>query len=86
MTEIAGFAWADFSAGAILAIVVLFIVLGRLVPKSSLDREIQHRDDEIKHWRSAAEKALDQNTKLLDAARSGTQVAAYVQQITEESD
>ncbi|MGW8935975.1 hypothetical protein [Gordonia terrae] len=84
MTELAGFTWADLSAGALLAIVVLFIVLGRLVPKSQVERELAKAENETKYWREVATEAVKQNTELMNAARSGTQVAAYVQQLATE--
>lgn len=77
-----GFTWADLSAGALVAIIVMLILLGRLVPKSSLIKA----EKEAEYWREAAMKALNQNTELINAARSGTQVAAYVQQLAEGAD
>ncbi|UJQ86366.1 membrane protein [Gordonia phage Wojtek] len=77
-----GFTWSDLSAGALVAIIVMLILLGRLVPKSSLIKA----EKEAEYWREAAMKALNQNTELINAARSGTQVAAYVQQLAEGAD
>ncbi|AMS03832.1 membrane protein [Gordonia phage BaxterFox] len=76
MDVLAGLPWADLSASALLALVVLFILLGRLVPKSHLDQAYSERD----HWRKAAEEAIDQNRLLLDAARPAVRIAEAVQQ------
>ena len=77
--DLAGFSVADFSAGALLALVILMILLGRLVPKSVLEKS----EKEAAYWRDLANKAMEQNKELIIAARSGTQVAAYVQQIAQ---
>ena len=79
MTDLAGISLADWSSGAILAVVVVFILLGRLVPKATLDRVEKERD----HWRSVAEEAIRQNSKLIDAARPSVSIAEYVQQLAQ---
>ncbi|AMS02769.1 membrane protein [Gordonia phage Neobush] len=76
MEVLAGLPWADLSASALLALVVLFILLGRLVPKSHLDQAYSDRD----HWRTVAEEATEQNRLLLDAARPAVRIAESVQQ------
>ncbi|QHB37250.1 membrane protein [Gordonia phage Gudmit] len=83
--ELTGFGWADLSAGALLALVVLFIVLGRLIPKAQLERELKKAENDAQRWREVAIEALKQNSDLINAAKSGTQVAAYVQQIAAEA-
>lgn len=76
MEALGGLPWAELSPSALLALVVLFILLGRLVPKSHLDQAYSERD----HWRTAAEEAIDQNRLLLDAARPAVRIAEAVQQ------
>ncbi|AOE44300.1 hypothetical protein SEA_EYRE_20 [Gordonia phage Eyre] len=76
MEFLAGFPWADVSAGALLTLVVLLVLNGRLVPKSALDQAYSERD----HWRTAAEEAINQNRLLLDAARPAVRIAEAVQQ------
>lgn len=49
MNELAGLGISQLGAGAILAIVVLLILTGRLVPRSTLEDVRQERDT----WREA---------------------------------
>ncbi|WPH57985.1 hypothetical protein SEA_LUCKYLEO_37 [Gordonia phage LuckyLeo] len=75
-----GWTWSDLSAGAIVAMIVILILMGRLVPKSSLIKS----EKEAEYWRELANKAMNQNTELIIAARSGTKVADIVQQLAQE--
>lgn len=76
MEALGGLPWADLSSGALLAVVVMLVLLGRLVPKAHLDQAYSDRD----HWRTVAEEATEQNRLLLDAARPAVRIAESVQQ------
>lgn len=84
MTELFGIATSDLGAAALVGIVVLLVLLGRLVPRSSLtdrladrDAQIQRLVDERDTWRSAHQlseearrESQDQAGELLELSRT----------------
>lgn len=56
---------AKWGPTGLLALVVLLILFGRLIPKPTHDDVRQQRDE----WKKTAEEALKQNTKLLESSR-----------------
>jgi len=75
----------SIGAVGLLALVVLMIFRGSLIPKSTIDARIADKDAQIEMWRAAYEKsqeALDlkdqQIDALLEAARTTTNVVAAV--------
>jgi len=56
---------AKWGPTGLLALCVLLIVLGRLIPKITYDDVRRQRDE----WKKIAEEALAQNTKLLESSR-----------------
>ncbi|WP_431781692.1 hypothetical protein [Streptomyces chumphonensis] len=74
MAEFAGITALDLGAGALLGIVILLILTGRLVPRSTLEDVRAERDT----WRTAHQvseearlAALRQNDELTELARTG---------------
>lgn len=57
-------------AVGLLALVVILIITGRLVPRSALLDAREQRD----RWRDAALKAMEQNAELLTGARVASDV------------
>lgn len=45
----------DLTAGVLLGIVILSIVLGRLIPVRTAERELADRDAQIASWKAAYE-------------------------------
>lgn len=56
---------AKWGPTGLLALCVLLIVLGRLIPKITYDDVRRQRDE----WKKVAEEALKQNSKLLESSR-----------------
>jgi hypothetical protein len=59
---------ADIGAGLILALAILMIFTGRLVPKRYYEEalsRVEHEKTRGDNWQKAAESLLDQNTQLL---------------------
>lgn len=68
-------------ATGLLAGVVILILTGRLLPKSSVDERVSDKDEQIASWKKAYESALAVQdvqrahiTELLDATRTTTNV------------
>ncbi|WLP90266.1 hypothetical protein [Gordonia sp. NB41Y] len=87
MNQIPGLPWGDISTGALLAVAVVLLLTGRLIPRTTHDREIADKDAQITYLQAALDvnrekssELLRQNGLLLDAARSGTLAAAALQQ------
>lgn len=57
MLDIPWLALGDFGPAGLLAVVVLLIITGKLVPKSVLDAETKAKD----HWRQACEREQEAN-------------------------
>lgn len=83
--------WEDFGAGALLALVVGLILFGLLIPKRTHDRELKHKDDEIVELRrslsskeSTISELMQQNSALIEAARTGTSVAESIQRLLDQ--
>ena len=88
MTDLLGFRPVDLGAAALVAIVVLLILLGRLVPRSVLtdvrddwDARLKEIADERDTWRTAHQvseearrEAQDQAGELLELARTADHV------------
>lgn len=91
MSQLPGLPWGDISTGVLLAFAVVLILSGRIVPKSTHDREIADKDNQIA-WlradlttmRELATELGDQNGLLLDAAKSGISAAEALQRIAQE--
>lgn len=56
---------AKWGPTGLLALCVLFILVGRLIPKQTHDDVRQQRDE----WKKVAEEALAQNSQLLESSR-----------------
>ncbi|GGP66992.1 MULTISPECIES: hypothetical protein [Streptomyces] len=74
MAELFGFKPADLGAAALLVVVVLMVLTGRLVPRRTYDDLKEDRND----WRTAhgeSEKArveaMRQNSELIELSRTG---------------
>ncbi|MYX14368.1 hypothetical protein GTY67_13275 [Streptomyces sp. SID8374] len=74
MAELFGFKLADIGAVALLVIVVLMVLTGRLVPRRTYDDLKEDRND----WRTAHNKVADalteavrQNGELTELSRTG---------------
>lgn len=48
---------SDLGAGGLLALVIILVITGRLVPKSVLDAETKAKE----HWRAACEREQEAN-------------------------
>lgn len=73
MTELAGIGVGSLGAGGLLAIVILMILTGRLVPRSTLEDMKQERDT----WRAAFQEseqarhlAQEHSGELLELSRT----------------
>lgn len=71
----------SLGATGLLAVVVVMVLTGRLVPRSTLDSLRTDKDAQINTWKTAYEKAVSaqdvqrgQITTLLDASRVTTHV------------
>ncbi len=71
----------SLGATGLLAVVVVLILTGRLVPKTALEDLRTDKDKQIETWRGAYEKALEVQdaqrehiAALLDATRTTTRV------------
>ncbi|WP_037653550.1 hypothetical protein, partial [Streptomyces exfoliatus] len=74
MAELFGFKPADIGAAALLVVVVLMVLTGRLVPRRTYDDLKEDRND----WRTAHNKVADalaeavrQNGELTELSRTG---------------
>ncbi|RBL81488.1 hypothetical protein DDE05_44200 [Streptomyces cavourensis] len=74
MAELFGFKLADIGAVALLVIVVLMVLTGRLVPRRTYDDLKEDRND----WRTAHNRVADalaeaihQNGELTELSRTG---------------
>lgn len=63
-----GLPFVQLSASAILAVVVLMVLTGRLVPRRTLNDVVHDRDQ----WRQAAQERSEQITRLLTATDTST--------------
>lgn len=63
----------------LLALCVLLIVLGRLIPKITYDDVRQQRDE----WKKVAEEALAQNSKLLESSRVADDTFRALRQVAQ---
>lgn len=84
--------WASFLTPAIgatglLALGVLLIFFGKLVPSSTVDRVTSAKDQEISLWKQAYERSEQANalkdrqiTALMDAGRTTTHVLQAMHQ------
>lgn len=83
------FTWGDISAGAVVILIVLLILTGRLVPKTTHVRELSDKDTQIMYLRQALDtnreimrELADQNGDLQDAARTSVAVGEAIQRLT----
>jgi hypothetical protein len=63
----------------LLALCVLLIVLGRLIPKITYDDVRKQRDE----WKKVAEEALAQNSKLLESSRVADDTFRALRQVAQ---
>lgn len=75
---IEGIPLVQVSASALLTLVVLMILTGRLVPRRTLDDTAADRD----HWRRAAEERSAQITRLLTATDTSTRALEALADVT----
>lgn len=83
MTEfLQGLQLADLGAGGILAVVVVLIIMGKLVPKGTTTQLLSVKDQQIEYLRDAHESEMQistelakQNTALLEGAQVSIKVA-----------
>lgn len=64
--------WEDLTAKGIVAVAVLMVFLGWLIPKRTHDREIRERDETIARQRAQLDKALETNSRLTTAVQNLT--------------
>ncbi|KQT75412.1 hypothetical protein [Microbacterium sp. Leaf436] len=55
----------DIGAGAILVLVVLMIITGRLIPKATHDREMKTAITRGDEWKQTAEETVKVNAEVL---------------------
>jgi hypothetical protein len=70
----------DMGATALLAIVVLMVLTGRLVPRRTLTDLKEERD----HWRTAAEERSSQLSDLLSATDTSTRLIEALTDATKD--
>lgn len=77
--------WPSLSAGGLVALVVLLIFTGRLIPSRTHKREIEDLRAQVKaereareRWEEAALRALGQNDQLLPGVRVTRQIAEAI--------
>lgn len=64
----------DLGATALLAIVFLLVVTGRLLPRRTVDDTVNNLKEERDHWRTAAEERSSQLSELLAATDTSTKL------------
>lgn len=74
---IAGLPIGNLGPAALLAIVVILILTGRLVPRRTMSDVAEERD----HWRAAAQERSDQLTRLLAATDTSTRAIEALTQV-----
>lgn len=77
--------WPSLSAGGLLALVVLLIVTGRLVPGRTHRNEVDDLKAQVaaerrarERWEEAALRALGQNDQLMPGVRVTRQIAESI--------
>lgn len=70
---------AKWGPTGLLALCVLLIVLGRLIPKITYDDVRKQRDE----WKRVAEEALAQNSKLLESSRVADDTFRALRQVAQ---
>jgi hypothetical protein len=70
---------AKWGPTGLLALCVLLIVLGRLIPKITYDDVRRQRDE----WKKVAEEALAQNSKLLESSRVADDTFRALRQVAQ---
>ena len=91
MSEFFGsLAIADIGAGSLVAIIVLCIIFGKLVPKSQLDALRADKDKQIAEhitaegaYRATIAELLTQNTKLTVSVDTATHAVEAMQRVAE---
>jgi hypothetical protein len=74
--------WPTLGAGSLLALCVLLILTGRLVPRSALAAAERRAE----RWEAVALEALRQNGKLVDGAEVTSDVLRAIPQARAESE
>lgn len=73
----------SLGAAGLLAAVVVMVLTGRLLPKTSVDERLSDKDKQIETWRTAYERGLevqDEQRKLLTALVEANETATKVLQ------
>ena len=70
---------AKWGPTGLLALCVLFILVGRLIPKPTYDDVRAQRDE----WKKVAEEALAQNSKLLESSRVADDTFRALRQVAQ---
>jgi hypothetical protein len=81
VNELTGLITPTLGAGGILVLVVLMVLRGLLVPRSTLDMVREEKDKQIATWQLIAEKAQELNAvqaAQIDALMSTTQTTRSV--------
>lgn len=70
---------AKWGPTGLLALCVLLIIIGRLIPKPTHDDVRRQRDE----WKKVAEEALAQNSKLLESSRVADDTFRALRQVAQ---
>lgn len=90
--DLANLPWQGIGLSGLVTLGILYILTGRLVPKSVYDKMEASKDKEIERWMQMAQRAEDladrqsvQISELIEGGRTTTRVVDALQQTVQES-